>query len=205
MSTQQDINAIRAQRFANTHDPLALITNTHTKHILSTSRSLNHSLPTYKHTTPNNNCPTTDINNELHEQKSTMQNPKDILVPTTALDMELELMSKAFQLNNITQQTITKEVHQTLARKLLIEASDIGYSDLTKAPVYDSSESALGWEWLKWGEENGDGDAGGVGGWGGWGNGVGGGMVAWCADGCDDSMGWVDEAPMFQNPIFSTK
>ncbi|GJU05408.1 reverse transcriptase domain-containing protein [Tanacetum coccineum] len=31
-----------------------------------------------------------------------MQNPKDILDPTTALDMALELMSKAFQLNHIT-------------------------------------------------------------------------------------------------------
>ncbi|GJR46680.1 hypothetical protein Tco_1314783 [Tanacetum coccineum] len=31
-----------------------------------------------------------------------MQNPEDISDPTTALDMALELMSKAFQLNNIT-------------------------------------------------------------------------------------------------------
>nr|GEU63308.1 hypothetical protein [Tanacetum cinerariifolium] len=31
-----------------------------------------------------------------------MQNPKDISDPTTALDMALKLMSKAFQLNNIT-------------------------------------------------------------------------------------------------------
>ncbi|GJU02086.1 hypothetical protein Tco_1112424 [Tanacetum coccineum] len=31
-----------------------------------------------------------------------MQNPKDISDPTTALDMALELMTKAFQLNNIT-------------------------------------------------------------------------------------------------------
>ncbi|GJX63826.1 hypothetical protein Tco_0296726 [Tanacetum coccineum] len=31
-----------------------------------------------------------------------MQNPKDISDPTTAIDMALELMSKAFQLNNIT-------------------------------------------------------------------------------------------------------
>ncbi|GKB60182.1 hypothetical protein Tco_0916368 [Tanacetum coccineum] len=30
MSTQQDINAIRAQRLANTHDPLALMANTQT-------------------------------------------------------------------------------------------------------------------------------------------------------------------------------
>ncbi|GJU63473.1 hypothetical protein Tco_1245308 [Tanacetum coccineum] len=31
-----------------------------------------------------------------------MQNPKDISNPTTALDMALELMAKAFQLNNTT-------------------------------------------------------------------------------------------------------
>ncbi|GJU41002.1 retrovirus-related pol polyprotein from transposon TNT 1-94 [Tanacetum coccineum] len=34
--------------------------------------------------------------------QQSMQNPEDILDPTTGLDMALELMSKAFQLNNIT-------------------------------------------------------------------------------------------------------
>ncbi|GKD14682.1 hypothetical protein Tco_1199089 [Tanacetum coccineum] len=45
-----------------------------------------------------------------------MKNPEDILDPTTAIDMALVLMAKAFQLNNTTPTTTTKEVHQTLAK-----------------------------------------------------------------------------------------
>nr|GEX22511.1 hypothetical protein [Tanacetum cinerariifolium] len=41
-----------------------------------------------------------------------MQNPKDISDPTTAIDMALKLMAKAFQLTNPQQQTRTNKVHQ---------------------------------------------------------------------------------------------
>ncbi|GKC71125.1 hypothetical protein Tco_1117008, partial [Tanacetum coccineum] len=97
MSTQQDINAIRAQRFANTHDPLALMANTKT--LFHPDHS---SLITYiQHPQPNNNFVQQPSFNTNYMQQP-MQNPKDISDPTTALDMVLELMSKAFQLNNIT-------------------------------------------------------------------------------------------------------
>ncbi|GJZ49865.1 hypothetical protein Tco_0604055 [Tanacetum coccineum] len=97
MSTQQDINAIRAQRFANTHDPLALMANTQTPFHPDHS-----SLITYiQHPQPNNNFVQQPSFNTNYMQQP-MQNPKDISDPTTALDMALELMSKAFQLNNIT-------------------------------------------------------------------------------------------------------
>ncbi|GJW43009.1 hypothetical protein Tco_0071808 [Tanacetum coccineum] len=97
MSTQQDINAIRAQRFINTYDPLASMANTqtpfHPDHL---------SLITYiQHPQPNNNFIQQPSFNTNYMQQP-MQNPKDISDPTTALDMALELMSKAFQLNNIT-------------------------------------------------------------------------------------------------------
>ncbi|GJV62380.1 hypothetical protein Tco_1468480 [Tanacetum coccineum] len=91
MSTQQDINAIRAQRLANTHDPLALMANTQTPFHPDHS-----SLITYiQHPQPNNNFvpqPSFDTNYLQHP----MQNPRDISNPTTALDMALEFMSKAF-------------------------------------------------------------------------------------------------------------
>ncbi|GJS04344.1 hypothetical protein Tco_0320852 [Tanacetum coccineum] len=60
------------------------------------------SLITYlQHPQPNNNfVPQPSFNTNYMPQP--MQNPEDISDPTTALDMALELMSKALQLNNTT-------------------------------------------------------------------------------------------------------
>ncbi|GJT43765.1 hypothetical protein Tco_0952480 [Tanacetum coccineum] len=91
MSTQQDINAIRAQRLANTHDPLALMANTQTAFHPDHS-----SLITYiQLPQPNNNFVQQPSFNMNYMQQP-MQNPKDISDPTTALDMALELMSRHF-------------------------------------------------------------------------------------------------------------
>ncbi|GJX71312.1 hypothetical protein Tco_0308483 [Tanacetum coccineum] len=97
MSTQQDINAIRAQRLANTHDPLALMANTQTPFHPDHS-----SLITYiQHPQPNNNfVPQPSLNTNYLQHP--MQNPEDISNPRTALDTALKLMAKAFQLNNST-------------------------------------------------------------------------------------------------------
>ncbi|GJW93331.1 hypothetical protein Tco_0173003, partial [Tanacetum coccineum] len=97
MSTQQDINAIREQRFANTHNPLALMANTQTP--VHPDHS---SLITYiQHPQPNNNfVPQSSLNTNYLQHP--MQNLEDISNPTTALDMALKLMAKAFQLNNST-------------------------------------------------------------------------------------------------------
>nr|GEX12005.1 hypothetical protein [Tanacetum cinerariifolium] len=92
MSTQQDINAIRAQQFTNAHDPLALMANTQAPF------HPDHSLPTYN--THNNFVQQPSFNTNYMQQP--MQNPKDILDPTTAIDMIIALMSKAFTLNNTT-------------------------------------------------------------------------------------------------------
>ncbi|GJV15375.1 hypothetical protein Tco_1360698 [Tanacetum coccineum] len=97
MSTQQDINAIRAQRLANTHDPLALMANTQTPFHPDQSSHITY----IQHPQPNNNFVLQPSFNTNYMQQP-MQNPKDISDPTTALDMALELMSKAFQLNNTT-------------------------------------------------------------------------------------------------------
>ncbi|GJZ94408.1 hypothetical protein Tco_0666611 [Tanacetum coccineum] len=60
------------------------------------------SLITYiQHPQPNNNfVPQPSFNTNYLQHP--MQNPKDISNPTTTLDMALELMAKAFQLNNTT-------------------------------------------------------------------------------------------------------
>ncbi|GKA09536.1 zf-CCHC domain-containing protein [Tanacetum coccineum] len=54
-----------------------------------------------QHPQPNNNFVQQPSFNTNYMQQP-MQNPEDISDPTTALDMALELMSKAFQLNNTT-------------------------------------------------------------------------------------------------------
>ncbi|GKD10947.1 hypothetical protein Tco_1190632, partial [Tanacetum coccineum] len=97
MSTQQDINAFRAQRIANTHDPLALMENTQTPFHLDHS-----SLITYmQHPQPNNNFVSQPSFNTNYLQHP-MQNPGDISNPTTAFNMALALMAKAFTLNDTT-------------------------------------------------------------------------------------------------------
>ncbi|GJZ52499.1 retrovirus-related pol polyprotein from transposon TNT 1-94 [Tanacetum coccineum] len=97
MSTQQDINAIRAQRLANTHDPLALMANTQTPFHPDQSSHITY----IQHPQPNNNFVLQPSFNTNYMQQP-MQNPEDISDPTTAFDMALELMFKAFQLNNTT-------------------------------------------------------------------------------------------------------
>ncbi|GJX38540.1 hypothetical protein Tco_0251843 [Tanacetum coccineum] len=97
MSTQQDINAFRAQRIANTHDPLELMANTQTPFHPDHS-----SFITYiQHPKPNNNFvlqPSFNTNYLQHP----MQNPEDISNPTTTFDMALALIAKAFTLNDTT-------------------------------------------------------------------------------------------------------
>ncbi|GKE14166.1 hypothetical protein Tco_1421743 [Tanacetum coccineum] len=97
MSNQQDINSIRAQRPTNTHDPLALMENTQTPFHPDQSSHITY----IQHPQSNNKFVLQPSFNTNYVQQP-MQNPKDISDPTTALDMALELMSKAFQLNNIT-------------------------------------------------------------------------------------------------------
>ncbi|GKA50623.1 hypothetical protein Tco_0743696 [Tanacetum coccineum] len=103
MSTQQDINAIRAQRLANTHDPLALMANTQTPFHPDQSSHITY----IQHPQPNNNFVLQPSFNTNYMQQP-MQNLEDISDPTTALDMALELMSKAFQLNNTTTTNINQ-------------------------------------------------------------------------------------------------
>ncbi|GJU93266.1 hypothetical protein Tco_1318022 [Tanacetum coccineum] len=97
MSTHQDINALRAQQIANTLDTLAVMANTQTPFHSDQSSHIT----CIQHPQPNNNfVPQPSFNtNYLQHQ---MQNSEDISDPTTAFNMALELISKAFQLNNTT-------------------------------------------------------------------------------------------------------
>ncbi|GKB97561.1 hypothetical protein Tco_0983698 [Tanacetum coccineum] len=96
MSTQQYINVIRAQRLANTHDPLPLVENTQTPFHPDQS-----SLITYlQHPQPNNNFVPQPLFNTNYMQQP-IQNPEDSSDPTTAMNMALALLAKAFKVNTI--------------------------------------------------------------------------------------------------------
>nr|GEU68531.1 hypothetical protein [Tanacetum cinerariifolium] len=97
MSTQQDINAFRTQRLANTHDPLALMENTQTPFHPGQSSHITY----IQHPQPNNHFVQQPSFNTNYMQQP-MKNLEDILDPTTAIDMTLALMAKAFTLNNTT-------------------------------------------------------------------------------------------------------
>nr|GEU36946.1 hypothetical protein [Tanacetum cinerariifolium] len=96
MSTQQDINAFRAQRIANTHDPLALVANTQTSFHPDQSSHF-----TYIHHPQSNNNFVLQPSFNTNYMQQPMQNSKDSLDPTTAMNTALALLAKAFKVNTI--------------------------------------------------------------------------------------------------------
>ncbi|GKB88325.1 hypothetical protein Tco_0960597 [Tanacetum coccineum] len=93
MSTQQDINAFRAQRLANTHDPLALMANTQTPFHPDQSSHITY----IQHPQPNNNFVQQPSFNTNYKPQP-MQNPEDSSDPTTAMNTALVLLAKAFKI-----------------------------------------------------------------------------------------------------------
>ncbi|GJT32736.1 hypothetical protein Tco_0923155 [Tanacetum coccineum] len=90
---RQDINAFRAQRIANTHDPLALMSNTQTPFHPD---QLSH-ITYIQHPQPNNNfVPQPSFNTNYMPQP--MQNLEDSSDPTTAMNKALALLAKAFKI-----------------------------------------------------------------------------------------------------------
>ncbi|GJY37980.1 hypothetical protein Tco_0424344 [Tanacetum coccineum] len=104
MSTQQDINAFRAQRIANTHDPLALMANTQTP----CHRSLFTSLPTYKFHKPNNNFILTTFIQTRTNLPTSMPNQEISQIPRLHLNGTCT-QAKAFTLNDTTPTLTTKK------------------------------------------------------------------------------------------------
>ncbi|GJW73217.1 hypothetical protein Tco_0132587 [Tanacetum coccineum] len=91
---QEEVNELRAERLAKTHDPLALMTHSQNPY------NLNHpSQITYmQHLPPNNNyIPQPSFNQNYMQQP--ILNLEDISDPTTAMNMALVLMAKEFKLN----------------------------------------------------------------------------------------------------------
>ncbi|GJZ45519.1 hypothetical protein Tco_0593115 [Tanacetum coccineum] len=95
MSNQQDIYAVRAERLAKAHDPLALMANTQTPFHPDQPSHITY----MQHPQPNNNYVQQPPLHTNYMQQL-MPNLEDISDPTTAIDMALVLMAKEFKLNN---------------------------------------------------------------------------------------------------------
>nr|GEY15559.1 hypothetical protein [Tanacetum cinerariifolium] len=77
---QKEVDELKAERIVKTQDPLALMANSNNP---------------YDFPVPHQDQPSF---NQMYMQQS-MPNPEDITDPTTAINMALALMSKAFELN----------------------------------------------------------------------------------------------------------
>ncbi|GJR03057.1 retrovirus-related pol polyprotein from transposon TNT 1-94 [Tanacetum coccineum] len=97
---QKEVDDLRVKRLAKTHDPLALIANSNNPFNYPVFHQDQPSSSTYmQQPLPNNNNynPQPSVNQNYMQQP--MPNPEDITYPTTAMNMTLVLMDKAFKLN----------------------------------------------------------------------------------------------------------
>ncbi|GJX62043.1 hypothetical protein Tco_0294943 [Tanacetum coccineum] len=94
-----EVNQLRAERLAKAHDPLALMENSNNPYNYPVFYQEQPSQITYiQQPQPNNNfIPQPSFNMNYMQQP--MLNPEDITDPTTAMNMELVLVAKAFKLN----------------------------------------------------------------------------------------------------------
>ncbi|GJZ61940.1 hypothetical protein Tco_0618077 [Tanacetum coccineum] len=109
---QKEVDDQRAERLAKTHDPLALMANSNNPFNYTVFHQDQPSPSTYMQQPQpinNNYNPQPSFNQNYMQQP--MPNPEDITDPTTAMNMALALMAKAFKLN---YSTTTSEFHQTL-------------------------------------------------------------------------------------------
>ncbi|GKC58136.1 hypothetical protein Tco_1085734 [Tanacetum coccineum] len=90
---------LRAERLVKTHDPLALMANSNNPYNFPVFHQDQPSPSTYmQQPLPNNNIiPQPSFNQNYMQQP--MTNPEDITDTTTAMNMALALMAKAFKLN----------------------------------------------------------------------------------------------------------
>ncbi|GJR07083.1 hypothetical protein Tco_0530067 [Tanacetum coccineum] len=96
---QAEINELRAEQLTRAHDPLALMANSNNPYNYIVFHQDQPSSVTYmQQPQPNNNFNLQSSFNTNYMQQP-MPNLKDITDPTTAMNMTLVLMAKAFKLN----------------------------------------------------------------------------------------------------------
>ncbi|GJW01692.1 retrovirus-related pol polyprotein from transposon TNT 1-94, partial [Tanacetum coccineum] len=97
---QKEVDDLRAERLAKTHDPLALMANSNNPFNYPVFHQDQPSPSTYMQQPQpinNNYNPQPSFNQNYMQQP--MPNPEDITDPTTTMNMALVLMAKAFKLN----------------------------------------------------------------------------------------------------------
>ncbi|GJU01543.1 retrovirus-related pol polyprotein from transposon TNT 1-94 [Tanacetum coccineum] len=99
LKIKKEVDDLRAERLAKTHDPLALLANSNNPYNFPVFHQDQPSPITYmQQPQPNNNViPQPSFNQNYMQQP--MPDPEDIIDPTTAMNMTLVLMAKAFKLN----------------------------------------------------------------------------------------------------------
>nr|GEW95025.1 hypothetical protein [Tanacetum cinerariifolium] len=99
---QKEVDKLKAERLAKIHDPLALIANFNNP---------------YAFPAPHQDQPS--FNQNYMQQP--MPNPKDITNPTTAMNMALTLMAKAFRLNYSTPTNNNQRISSNLHNKQIAQ------------------------------------------------------------------------------------
>ncbi|GJW39515.1 hypothetical protein Tco_0065360 [Tanacetum coccineum] len=115
---QKEVDDQRAERLAKTHDPLALMANSNNPFNYPVFHQDQPSPSTYMQQPQpinNNYNPQPSFNQNYMQQP--MPNPEDITDPTTAMNMALALMAKAFKLNYSTPTNNNQRIssNQTLS------------------------------------------------------------------------------------------
>ncbi|GJW48970.1 hypothetical protein Tco_0080616 [Tanacetum coccineum] len=136
MSTQQDINAFRAQRLANTHDPLALMANTQTPFHLDQSSLITN----LQHPQPNNNFVQQPSFNTNYMPQP-MQNLIDSSDLITAMNKALALIAKAFKINTIP--TNNNQRSSLIPRNNQIAQPDMNTSQEIKMQMVDDNNPGI--------------------------------------------------------------
>nr|GEV67346.1 hypothetical protein [Tanacetum cinerariifolium] len=97
---QKEVDDLRAKRLVKTYDPLALMENSNNPFNYPVFHQDQPSSSTYmQQPFPNNNKYNPQLSFNQNYMQQPMPNPKDITDPTSAMNMELVLIAKAFKLN----------------------------------------------------------------------------------------------------------
>nr|GEY34133.1 hypothetical protein [Tanacetum cinerariifolium] len=99
---QKEIDELKAERLAKTQDPLALMANFNNPYVFTTPHQDQSSF------------------NQNYLQQP-MPNPEDITDPTTAMNMALSLMAKAFKLNYSTPTNNNQRISSNLRNKQIAQ------------------------------------------------------------------------------------
>ncbi|GKA35443.1 retrovirus-related pol polyprotein from transposon TNT 1-94 [Tanacetum coccineum] len=121
---QKEVDDLRAERLAKTHDPLALMANSNNPFNYPVFHQDQPSPSTYMQRPQpinNNYNPQPSFNQNYMQQP--MPNPEDITDPTTTMNMALVLMAKAFKLNCSTPTNNNQRISSNTHNKHIAQPS----------------------------------------------------------------------------------